>query len=89
MTENVQTTKPDLSALCIEGSARAERISAPIARATTLIALVIVSAAGSAYAYFSRSPKVEVSIARVAERGGYVTLHASGYVTPRRRATRV
>lgn len=88
MTENAHTIKPDLSALRIEESARAERISGRATRVITLVVLVIVGVTGSGYAYFNRRPEVEVAAARAAGPGGPATLlNASGYVTPRRRAT--
>jgi RND family efflux transporter MFP subunit len=88
MTENAQTIKPDLSALRIDESARTERISGRTKRVVTLVVLVLVGVAGSAYGYFAQGPEVEVASARAAGPGGPATLlNASGYVTPRRRAT--
>jgi RND family efflux transporter MFP subunit len=88
MTETVQTIKPDLSALRIEDNARATRSSNRTARIIALIVLVAAGITGSAMAYFNRRPEVEVAVARPAGEAGAATLlNASGYVTPRRRAT--
>ncbi len=54
-----------------------------------VLALVLIFAgAVAAYAYFTARPEVEVATARKPTAGGPVgVLNASGYVTPRRRAT--
>src|SRR6202011_1252176 len=49
--------------------------------------LAIVLVAGGALAFRTRKPEVEVAAARVPATGPTGVLNASGYVTPRRRAT--
>jgi HlyD family secretion protein len=88
MNESAQTIKPDLSALRIDESARTDRARGRTARVIAIIVLLIAGAAGSAFAYFNRRPEVEIASARAAGALGPATLlNASGYVTPRRRAT--
>ncbi|HVS90336.1 MAG TPA: efflux RND transporter periplasmic adaptor subunit [Candidatus Acidoferrum sp.] len=80
--------KPDLSSLRIgegqrKSSATGKRLG--IAVVCLLIAAAIVVAA---FAFRTQKPVVEVAVAQRAEAGGRAALlNASGYVTPRRRAT--
>jgi RND family efflux transporter MFP subunit len=75
---------PDLSGLKIEERARGGRRRAPW-RLLALAALLL--AAGGAYTLYARVPVVEVAAVRAAPAGPPAVLNASGYVTPRRRAT--
>lgn len=80
--------KRDLSALKIADSARTGDGAGRLLRlAGGLVLLLVV--AGLAYALRSRPSLVEVAAARAADSGssGPALLNASGYVTPRRRAT--
>lgn len=75
---------PDLSGLKIEERARGGSRRFP----WRLLALaVLLLAAGAAYALYARMPVVEVVPVRAAPAGRPAVLNASGYVTPRRRAT--
>jgi HlyD family secretion protein len=88
MAENAETIKPDLSALRIEESARSSGASSKTLRYLALIVTIIAIAGGSAVAYFNRPQEVEVASVRMTRAGEPVTLlNASGYVTPRQRAT--
>ncbi|MFB3819550.1 MAG: efflux RND transporter periplasmic adaptor subunit [Candidatus Methylomirabilales bacterium] len=75
---------PDLSGLKIEERARGGGRRVPW---RLLAAAAIVLAAGAAYALYARIPVVEVAAVRAAPAGRPAVLNASGYVTPRRRAT--
>src|SRR5579883_553934 len=80
----------DLSVLKIDESSRSRRrrtgrLVWGILPATVLLAILV-----SAFALRSRSPEVELAAAHSASAGsagGATLLNASGYVTPRRRAT--
>ncbi len=79
--------RPDLSALKIDERAR-RRPRRGARRVVTLALVALVVVAGGAYALL-REPTAEVQLASVrADKGGRpALLNASGYVTPRRRAT--
>ena len=83
-----ESTLPDLSALRIDPQAR---LKARRGKQTWLIVAVVAAIAVlgvSALVLKSRKVTVEVTAARAAVQGkGAVILNASGYVTPRRRAT--
>ncbi len=88
MDERTATDKPDLSALRIEESARKSGTRAKTARHILYVVVILAVASGSAIAYFSRPPQVEVAtVCRAQTTGPSTLLNASGYVTPRRRAT--
>lgn len=80
-------TGPDLGALKIDKSARPEQGGGNRWRwilAVFVLALVI---AGAVFAFRSRVPQVEVVAVHAPTSSRQVLLNASGYVTPRRRAT--
>jgi len=80
--------RPDLSALRIDDKARAHDGGGGFWRVFAVVAGTAVIAAGVLFALFGRRPTVEVAAARAAgDGGGAALLNASGYVTPRRRAT--
>jgi len=88
MDEQTATGKPDLSALRIEDSARKTGMRAKTVRHVLGVIVILVIASGSAVAYISWAPQVKVAAVYRAQTGGPSTLlNASGYVTPRRRAT--
>ncbi len=80
--------RPDLSALRIDerartkpGSSRTWRLAAVAVAAVAVVVVVML-------AFRGKTPVVEIATARPAGDGGAATLlNASGYVTPRRRAT--
>jgi RND family efflux transporter MFP subunit len=74
----------DLSALRLDERVRGGARSFPW-RAAVVVAVLVAAAAG--YAAYGRTPTVEVAAVRSAPAGRPAVLNASGYVTPRRRAT--
>jgi len=88
MAVRAGSTVPDLSALRIDEGSRNQRGSSKWPRwlAAALGLFLLVSAA--VYAIRGKTPLVEVAAAQAPSAGGQVALlNASGYVTPRRRAT--
>src|SRR5580692_568171 len=82
-----ETAKPDLSSLRID---RAQRDAGKGGKrwGTVVVVLVVVALiAGAAWALRDQKPVVEVAVAQKAATGRPALLNASGYVTPRRRAT--
>ncbi len=80
--------KPDLDLLRITADKRKANGSSKPWIWIMLAILLIALAAVGAYAYFNRKPEVEVTTARKPTGAGPVgVLNASGYITPRRRAT--
>ena len=80
-------SRPDLSALKIDERARGKSGGVRWRWAAAAF-LVLAAAATAVLACRGRAPVVEVAAARAAGEGGAATLlNASGYVTPRRRAT--
>ncbi len=87
MGSNQGGGRPDLSALRIDEKARAQGGRGPW-RVIALVVGTLVIATGIVFALVGRRTVVEVATARAAGDGGAATLlNASGYVTPRRRAT--
>jgi len=88
MDAQQQPTGPDLSGLRIDESVRNNRRGRRSARTTLIATLGIVIVAVVILALRGRTTVVEVAVARPAGEAGRTTLlNASGYVTPRRRAT--
>jgi len=88
MVENTDSSGPDLSGLRIEERARANQGGRRILRVVALIVFALVLVIVAVVAMRARVPAVEVAAVRPG--GGAATtalLNASGYVTPRRRAT--
>jgi RND family efflux transporter MFP subunit len=88
MATPLNSAKPDLGSLRIHDGQRAK---SGLGRRIMYAAIPVVIFAGivaAAYAFRSQKPVVDVATAVKADPGGRQTLlNASGYVTPRRRAT--
>jgi HlyD family secretion protein len=88
MATPLNSAKPDLGSLRIHDGQRAKT---GMGRRIVYAAIPVLIFAGivvAAFAFRSQKPVVEVAAAAKAEAGGAQTLlNASGYVTPRRRAT--
>jgi RND family efflux transporter MFP subunit len=82
--EAERTAGVDLSGLKIDERARRAGIRVPW---RLLGAAVLLAAAGAGYWLYGRTPVVEVAAVRIVPAGRPAVLNASGYVTPRRRAT--
>jgi RND family efflux transporter MFP subunit len=82
--EPERTAGVDLSGLRIDERARRAGVRVPW-RLLGLAALLVFG--GTGYWLYGRTPVVEVAVVRVAPPGRPAVLNASGYVTPRRRAT--
>ena len=78
------TAGPDLSGLRIDDQ---DRRGSRRASWRLLALAVLLALAGAGYWLYGRTPVVEVAQVRVAPAGRPAVLNASGYVTPRRRAT--
>jgi RND family efflux transporter MFP subunit len=81
------SVKPDLGSLRIHDTKRGKPRSSKrwVWIIVALVALACLSVAASAY--LNRKPEVEVAVARKPATGPAGVLNASGYITPRRRAT--
>ena len=78
----------DLSSLRIHDSARAKSSTGKFLSIFAAVVGALVLVGGAVIAFRSRKPEVEVTTARAAGGSDEVTaLNASGYITPRRRAT--
>ena len=77
----------DLSQLRIDPDRRERKGSGRRILLISLIAVVLAGAAIVAIAFSRRAPEVETAVAREAGGSHAAVLNASGYVTPRRRAT--
>jgi RND family efflux transporter MFP subunit len=87
MSASANPARPDLSALRINKDARKERKTGKILGIILAAILLIAVVAGAAYFTHNSAPVVEVAAAQKAGSGPTALLNASGYVTPRRRAT--
>jgi RND family efflux transporter MFP subunit len=80
--------KPDLGSLRIHDNSRKKSNTGKRLGLTLLALVVLASIGAAAYAFRNTKPIVDVATASKAEVGGrQALLNASGYVTPRRRAT--
>lgn len=87
MTEST-AIKPSLDALRIHAEKRQGNGSGKRWVWIAVVVVAIILAAAVAVAYMNAAPEVETAVARKPSTGGPVgVLNASGYVTPRRRAT--
>ena len=88
MSADQGRTPPDLSSLRIDDRARARSGGGRFWRIVIPVVVVLAAAAALAFLFMGRTPVVEVAAVRPPTDGGAATLlNASGYVTPRRRAT--
>jgi RND family efflux transporter MFP subunit len=88
MTISAPTQKPDLGALRIQDSHRQPRKTGKTVGIVFLVLVLLAGIGAAAYAFRNTTPVVEVATASSMEAGGReALLNASGYVTPRRRAT--
>ena len=88
MSTPANAARPDLGALRIDKDKRQERKTGKIFGVVLAAILVVALVAGAAYYSRNSAPVVEVSAAQKAGTAGPTALlNASGYVTPRRRAT--
>jgi RND family efflux transporter MFP subunit len=87
MSSTSQPPKPDLSALRIDKTHRATGKRGKRWGVVVTVLVVLALIGGAALAFRDQKPVVEVAIAQKAATGRPALLNASGYVTPRRRAT--
>ncbi|HMA53438.1 MAG TPA: biotin/lipoyl-binding protein, partial [Acidobacteriota bacterium] len=87
MDERTPSSRPDLSGLKIDEGARPAGSGRRVKRVIAGTALIVLAAAAF-FAFRGRVPVVTLAEARPAGDPGSVSLlNASGYITPRRRAT--
>jgi RND family efflux transporter MFP subunit len=79
--------KPDLSSLRIDHSRRRAGRSGKLVLWLIAAVVFVLAASAGGYAYLHSAPKVVVAGAHSEDPGRPALLNASGYVTPRRRAT--
>jgi HlyD family secretion protein len=88
MATPLNSAKPDLGSLRIHDGQRAKTGMGKRIVYAAIPVLIFAGIVVAAFAFRSQKPVVEVAAAAKAEAGGAQTLlNASGYVTPRRRAT--
>lgn len=89
MATSSAPVRPDLGSLRIhDGQRKGSKTGKRIGLVLLVVALLAGIAAAAAYAFRNTKPVVDVATAAKAEAGGrQALLNASGYVTPRRRAT--
>ena len=82
-----QPRGPDLSALRIDERARREPKRLAWRALTVGLVVLLLVAAGLFFAFREKAPEVELTTVRADKGGRAALLNASGYVTPRQRAT--
>ena len=88
MASSQASAKPDLGSLRIHDGQRSKTGTGRRAIFAAIPVLIFAGIVVAAYAFRSQKPVVEVATAAKPEAGGRQTaLNASGYITPRRRAT--
>jgi len=88
MATQESTLKPDLGSLRISDAHRKSGKTGKRLGIAFVCLLLLAAAVAAAYAFRTQKPIVEVAVAKKAEAGGRAALlNASGYVTPRQRAT--
>jgi RND family efflux transporter MFP subunit len=87
MSSPVNAARPDLSSLRIGEAQRKERKTGKALGIVLAAILLVALVGGAAYLTRNSAPIVEVATAQKAGSGPTALLNASGYVTPRRRAT--
>ncbi|MGH9746416.1 MAG: efflux RND transporter periplasmic adaptor subunit [Candidatus Acidiferrales bacterium] len=87
MSTTSNSVKPDLGSLRIdEGKRRGGKAGKIFSIAAAILGLAVIIA-GAVFAFRNQTPVVEVATAQKVAAGRPTLLNASGYVTPRRRAT--
>jgi len=87
MASSVSPPKHDLGSLRIhEGQRKGGKAGKVFGIIGALLGVVVI-VTGAVFAFHSQKPVVEVAVAQKAAAGRPALLNASGYVTPRRRAT--
>jgi RND family efflux transporter MFP subunit len=88
MASSQVSAKPDLGSLRIHDGQRSKTGTGKRVIYAAIPVLIFAGIVAAAYAFRSQKPVVEVATAAKPEAGGRQTaLNASGYITPRRRAT--
>jgi RND family efflux transporter MFP subunit len=88
MTTLPDTAKPDLGSLRIHDGQRAKSGMGKRMMYAAIPVLIFAGIVAAAFAFRNQKPVVEVATAAKPDAGGHQTaLNASGYITPRRRAT--
>src|SRR5437660_1557815 len=88
MASSQVSAKPDLGSLRIHDGQRSKTGTGKRVIFAAIPVLIFAGIVAAAYAFRSQKPMVEVATATKPEAGGRQTaLNASGYITPRRRAT--
>jgi RND family efflux transporter MFP subunit len=88
MASPEMSAKPDLGSLRIHDGQRSQSKMSKRVFYASIPVLIFAGIVAAAYAFRSQRPMVEVATAAKPEAGGPQTaLNASGYITPRRRAT--
>ena len=87
MSSSPNSPRPDLGSLRIGEGQRKGRKTGKVLGIAAAIVGVLVILTGVVSAFRSQKPMVEVAVAQKAGPGRVALLNASGYVTPRRRAT--
>jgi RND family efflux transporter MFP subunit len=87
MASSPNSPSPDLGSLRIHEGQRKGRKTGKVFATIGALLGVLVIVAGGVLAFRNQKPVVEVAVAQKAGTGRAALLNASGYVTPRRRAT--
>lgn len=87
MSTTSNSIKPDLGSLRIDDGKRRGRKTGKVLGLFAAILGLAVIVTGAVFAFRNQTPVVEVTTAQKAAAGRPTLLNASGYVTPRRRAT--
>jgi RND family efflux transporter MFP subunit len=87
MEPSSKSSGPDLGSLRIgEGQRHGRKAGKRLGLMAAFLGLVVI-ATGVVFAFRDKTPEVEVAVAQKVASGRQALLNASGYVTPRRRAT--
>jgi len=87
VSTTTNSVKPDLGSLRIDDKRRGGRKTGKVLGALAAVLGLAVVVTGGVFAFRNQTPVVEVATAQKAGVGRPTLLNASGYVTPRRRAT--
>ena len=87
MEPSTKSSGPDLGSLRIgDGQRHGRKAGKRLGLMAAFLGLVVI-ATGVVFAFRDKTPEVEVAVAQKVASGRQALLNASGYVTPRRRAT--